>query len=401
LSTSSSLSWSNNSAKHHQNNLKKCEKEKKLKEITRLCLNHSSNYHHQQRSGGTESATAVFFDSLSFPEQQQLQQQNSTTGCCETMTTTIMESSTDLLINGTETRFLFAHLAREFFLDCRQRLDNDTFVRLLNTIIRTQSSSADADCCSSFLDDIYKLIKHDQNLLNKFSAFLTCEKALYYDLLTQACQYEKCFDFFHKLELLIPNKLTFKKLLQSIISNCNFSSETGTVFTKLEEIKSKLKSIGKNNSFMNFELEYLFDQRYANLEPIYESLSLVNVDQNQQQSSGGGTAGDQAATTSAVLMEPQTSDESVIDKRRLNQEFIDLSNEYPLDYGTKRCSCSCHSSNNPNQQQQQQSSNQQQEDTMANINNQHCLLCSLKFIKGKLCIKCEGKKAVPLIYKIQ
>ena len=51
-----------------------------------------------------------------------------------------------------------------------------------------------------------------------------------------------------------------------------------TVSNKIKEIKSKIKSITKNNDYLNFELDYLFDQRWANLEPTYEKISLVDCE---------------------------------------------------------------------------------------------------------------------------
>jgi len=32
----------------------------------------------------------------------------------------------------------------------------------------------------------------------------------------------------------------------------------------------------RNNALVDFELDYLFDQRWANLEPVYEKVSLVD-----------------------------------------------------------------------------------------------------------------------------
>lgn len=47
---------------------------------------------------------------------------------------------------------------------------------------------------------------------------------------------------------------------------------------KIDEIKSKIKAVTKNNALIDFELEYLFDQRWANLEPTYEKISLLEAD---------------------------------------------------------------------------------------------------------------------------
>ena len=76
-------------------------------------------------------------------------------------------------------------------------------------------------------------------------------------------------------------------------------------------------------------------------------------------------------------------------------EYIDLTNEYPLDYGTKKCSCKCHELVTSLQKGELVS-----EEIILQQQFGHCLLCSLKLIKGKLCIKCEGKKGMTLNYKI-
>jgi hypothetical protein len=76
----------------------------------------------------------------------------------------------------------------------------------------------------------------------------------------------------------VPNKCTFKKLLGSIHAACNASYETETVANKIEDIKARIKSVAglRNNALVDFELDYLFDQRWANLEPAYEKVSLVD-----------------------------------------------------------------------------------------------------------------------------
>ncbi len=76
----------------------------------------------------------------------------------------------------------------------------------------------------------------------------------------------------------MPNKCTFKKLLGSIHAACNASYETETVANKIEDIKARIKSVAglRNNALVDFELDYLFDQRWANLEPVYEKVSLVD-----------------------------------------------------------------------------------------------------------------------------
>jgi len=107
---------------------------------------------------------------------------------------------------------------------------------------------------------------------------LTSETALHFDLFTQYSQYKKCFEFLQKLEILVPNKCTFRKLITSINAACNASYENETVANKIEDIKAKIKSVAglRNNTLIEFELEYLFDQRWANLEPTYEKISLVD-----------------------------------------------------------------------------------------------------------------------------
>jgi hypothetical protein len=111
---------------------------------------------------------------------------------------------------------LLRHLANEFFLDCRQRLDSESFKKLLFcltefNISRNSSSNEKINLTDtksfiqseefSILDKIYQIIKSDENLCKKFSAFLVDEYSSYFNLLMQTCQYEKCFDFFHKLQV--------------------------------------------------------------------------------------------------------------------------------------------------------------------------------------------------------
>ena len=62
------------------------------------------------------------------------------------------------------------------------------------------------------------------------------------------------------------------------MTSCNSSYEHETVANKIEEIKSRIKAVTKSNALIDFELEYLFDQRWANLEPTYEKISLVDAD---------------------------------------------------------------------------------------------------------------------------
>ena len=222
--------------------------------------------------------------------------------------------------------------------------------------------------------------------------------------------------------------MTFKKLMQSIISNCNFSSEFDTTTTKIEEIKNKLKSVAKNNALINFELDYLFDQRRTNLEPTYEKISLVNFDPTTNddsvlpaqplpvlstQASVNGVAystlssrGATIATSNLVVSFPLKESNRKIYEKYFDNEFIDLTAEYPANLGTKKCTCSCHSVSSPNQTVPgglPANSNELADEKSNPVSGPsfHCLACSLKILKGKLCIKCEGKKAVPLVYKIR
>jgi hypothetical protein len=157
---------------------------------------------------------------------------------------------------------------------------------------------------------------------------------------------------------------------------------------KIEELKAKINMITKNNPLINYELDYLFDQRNANLQPVYEEISLVD------------SFSDFSKQANDSLNEQFDFDPSVY----LNEEVIDLSEQYPVDYGSKKCSCHCHNPNNislnseQQQQQQQQSSQTEEFSTQAIFN--HCLICCLKLIKGKLYVKCEGKKAIPLAFKL-
>ena len=102
-------------------------------------------------------------------------------------------------------------VARDFLTDCRQRLDLNSFKQLLNFLkdlsdsTNQQLDPADSNISLNdnlnILDHIYEAIKHDFILCNKFSAFLTSEMALHYNLFTQSSQYEKCIEFLQKLEV--------------------------------------------------------------------------------------------------------------------------------------------------------------------------------------------------------
>jgi hypothetical protein len=116
--------------------------------------------------------------------------------------------------NDSRSLNLTSFLAKEFFKDCKQRLDTNTFDNLLSLFgkYRDHSQTAAAsdakelnseNIVNELLDRIFNLIYKDQNLCNKFSAFLVSENAIYYDLLTQSCQFEKCLHLFNILEVII------------------------------------------------------------------------------------------------------------------------------------------------------------------------------------------------------
>lgn len=99
-------------------------------------------------------------------------------------------------------RNLVKFLAKDFLTDCRQRLDIDSFKKLL-ILLKIYLDEAECKSNLSALEEIYQLIKQDLNLCNKFSAFLTNETSLYFGLFTQFTQYEKCYNFLQKLEVII------------------------------------------------------------------------------------------------------------------------------------------------------------------------------------------------------
>ena len=209
-SSASTTSPCRSNAKQLSAQSKKCEKEKKFKEITRLCLNHSTHSAHQ-------------ITNPSLLEQETSGQAQGSSTASQTIGPASINSNSDASCQSSEIRQLVKHLAREFLVDCRQRLDNDSFTKLLNilcSVVKKESlpcTNIDSAALPSdhmeidvelqpseeetTLVDIYKLIRRDKNLLNKFSAFLTCEQALHFDLFPQTCQYEKCYDFFHKIEV--------------------------------------------------------------------------------------------------------------------------------------------------------------------------------------------------------
>lgn len=176
---------------------------------------------------------------------------------------------------------ILSNLALEFILDCKQRLDSENFSYLLSILDKHDSNEIknqlDSKDMKKILYKIFNLIKKDTNLCQKFSVFLIDEFAMEFNLVLEANQYEKTLEIFQKLELLIPNRSAFRKLLQSLISLANFSSNMDTSFGKVEYIKSKIRSATKNNALVNIDLDHLFDQRFVNIEPMFEKISLIET----------------------------------------------------------------------------------------------------------------------------
>lgn len=170
-------------------------------------------------------------------------------------------------------------------IDCKQRLDLNTFKILLELLAKYKKDNnleTSSSCLFSSnldqLDEIYQIIKNDFNLCNKFSAFLTSEYAVHFNLFMQSTQYEKTYNLLQKLDLFIPNKCAFKKMIQSIQSTSEQTLESNQFKQIIDDIKSKINASTKNNQLIYDELEYLFDQRNANLEPVYEKISLVDME---------------------------------------------------------------------------------------------------------------------------
>lgn len=104
-------------------------------------------------------------------------------------------------------------LSKEFLVDCKQRLGLNTFKMLLGLIANckqindAKSSSLNFTDNLVLLEEIHNLIKNDLNLCNKFSAFLTVEYAIHFNLFMQSAQYEKTYNFLQKLEVFSINQL--------------------------------------------------------------------------------------------------------------------------------------------------------------------------------------------------
>ena len=180
-----------------------------------------------------------------------------------------------------------------------------------------------------------------------------------------------------------------KRLLQSLISTCssNLPITNDNDFLKqcqhyqqqqiINEIKTKIKSSTKNNPLVSHNLDYLFDQQFTNIKPQYEHVSLVKE------------SNPSASKNNDAIIENQINSNEYY-----SYEYVDLSKDSSVvNNGTKNCNCECH------QALERRNNNGDNENLLQTIFN-HCILCSIKLIKGKLCIKCEGKKAIPLNYKL-
>lgn len=182
------------------------------------------------------------------------------------------------------------YLAREFFLDCRQRLGVETFKSLLfvfENFSRSQSARDGSNtACNELINCIYNFIKTDQRLCAKFSAFLVGHQSLKLNLFDQTIQYEKSFDFLSKLDACVTNRCAFKKLVQLIIANSAIMNETDKLSNKIDEIKMRLKTITKNNHGIQADYDGLFDVRLNNTnhngEHVYECISLVDDEDVQE-----------------------------------------------------------------------------------------------------------------------
>jgi hypothetical protein len=204
-------------------------------------------------------------------------------------------------------------------------------------------------------------------------------------------------------------------LVQLIISDCDFlAAQNSTVSSKIDDIKSKIKAVTKNNALILCELDYLFDQRSINSKPLFEKVSIVDQMETSQSSFPKVSSFISKQDSSSNLcsyMVNETVSEVNDDEKISTNEFIDLTNELQTENGTKKCTCKCHSlikenvKENPSKQSNFLESHLQDEMTIDSANKNylshinHCLLCSLKIIKGQLCIKCEGKRAILLNYK--
>ena len=289
--------------------------------------------------------------------------------------------SSNIGVGSTASFNYLSHMAKDLLLDCRQRLEFSTF-RALLTHLSTFAASAPASTqCETdhsnnelFLQVTYAFIKSDQVLCNKISGFMTAENALFrHNQFQQASQYQKCYEFMGKLETVMPNKLGMRKIVQSIVANSSsiIVAHNETVSDKIADIKAKFKALtSKNHVLLGTELDMLFDQRLLNTSPCYETISMI--DQQQQDA------------------QPTTIHAEFID-------LTDLNSTAQTTFGTKKCMCNCHQQS-LNQMQNLSTSETSSTDSLGAFG--HCLLCALRFVKGKLYIKCEGKRAVSLVHAI-
>ena len=275
------------------------------------------------------------------------------------------------------------YLANEFLHKCKQLLDEKQFEALITQLGNIDESKLDDKLTvNSIITELYKSVQKNNELKLIFCAFLSNGNAMNHDLFLQSLQYEKTNEFIEMLEKFISNKCSMKRLLQSIISTCssNLPITNDNVAMKecqhyqqqkiINDIKAKVKSSTKNNPLVSHELDYLFDQQFTNIKPKYEKVSLIKENQ---------IVNNEANTKIKIEDE-------------LFYEYVDLSKDVSInDNGTRKCTCECHQTIN--------NSNGDNDNLLQTIFN-HCILCSLKLIKGKLCIKCEGKKAIPLNYKL-
>jgi hypothetical protein len=261
--------------------------------------------------------------------------------------------------------------------NCKLSLDETEFEYLISKLVNIDETKLnDKVFVKNLIDDLFKIIKRNNELKLSFCAFLSSENALFYNLFMQCLQYEKTNEFIEIIETFISNKCSMKRLLQSIISTCssNLPITNDNNFLKqcqhyqqqqiINEIKTKVKSSTKNNPLVSHNLDYLFDQQFTNIKPQYESVHLIKE----------------------IPHVDDCNDDSLL------YEHVDLSKDSSIaNNGTKNCNCECHQINTNN--------NGENDNLLQTIFN-HCILCSIKLIKGKLCIKCEGKKAIPLNYKL-
>ena len=105
------------------------------------------------------------------------------------------------------------HHAREFVKKCKSSLSEDQFKELLIILVNfnyfTQNKTPSKDFLLNYLNKIFKIIKANNDLKSRFSAFLTCENALQFDLFDDALQYEKTSEFLVTLEVIKYNLYTF------------------------------------------------------------------------------------------------------------------------------------------------------------------------------------------------